>query len=198
MLSVDPLGAVGDGQAEAFGAEMLARVPENLRERARTLDEKDTAGEATPEETQEAFSLFWGSYFADPAAAPPMPHIEFSKPASQGLWADLMARLPELESLATGDQDPGRRARRRTEPDATSALASTPPSGSRRLVPHRARSRALPVARVAWLPARCHGSAGHRQRNDLVVQLGAALKRVDGRGGGYDFARIVQRMKASH
>ena len=98
VLSVDPLGAVGDGQAEAFGAEMLARVPENVRERARTLDEKDTAGEATPEETQEAFSLFWGSYFADPAAAPPMPHIEFSKPASQGLWADLMARLPELES----------------------------------------------------------------------------------------------------
>ena len=47
MLSVDPLGAVGDGQVEAFGAEMLARVPECLRERARTLDEKDTAGEAT-------------------------------------------------------------------------------------------------------------------------------------------------------
>ncbi|MFL6151736.1 MAG: alpha/beta fold hydrolase [Ornithinibacter sp.] len=98
VLSVDPLGAVGDGQAEAFGAEMLARVPEALRERARALDEKDTAGEATPAETHEAFSLVWGSYFADPAAAPPMPHIQFSKPASQGLWADLMARLPELES----------------------------------------------------------------------------------------------------
>ena len=98
VLSVDPLGAVGDGQAEAFGAEMLARVPENLRERARTLDEKDTAGRATPEETREAFSLFWGSYFADPAAAPPMPRIEFSTPASQGLWADLMVRLPELGS----------------------------------------------------------------------------------------------------
>ena len=84
VLSVDPLGAVGDGQAEAFGAEMLARVPENLRERARTLDEKDTAGEATPEETHEAFSLFWGSYFADPAAAPPMPHIEFSSRRAKG------------------------------------------------------------------------------------------------------------------
>lgn len=98
VLSVDPLGAVGDGQAEAFGAEMLARVPEASRERARILDEKDTAGEATTEEAHEAFSLFWPSYFADPAAAPPMPHIEFSKPASQGLWADLTARLPELES----------------------------------------------------------------------------------------------------
>ena len=62
------------------------------------LDAKDTAGEATPEEGLEAFSLFWPSYFADPAAAPPMPRVEFSQPANQGLWADLQARLPELES----------------------------------------------------------------------------------------------------
>jgi pimeloyl-ACP methyl ester carboxylesterase len=98
VLSVDPLGAVGDGGMEAFGAEMLARVPETERERARLLDEKDTAGTATPEEQREAFSLFWASYFADPPAAPPMPRVEFSQPANQGLWADLMARLPELES----------------------------------------------------------------------------------------------------
>jgi len=98
VLSVDPLGAVGDGGAEAFGAEMLARVPEASRERARVLDEKDTAGESTPEEDLEAFSLFWGSYFADPAAAPSMPHVAFSQPANQGLWADLKARLPELDS----------------------------------------------------------------------------------------------------
>jgi pimeloyl-ACP methyl ester carboxylesterase len=98
LLSVDPLGAVGDGGMEAFGAEMLARVPEAARERARVLDDKDTAGEATPEEELEAFSLFWPSYFADPRAAPPMPHMEFSQPASQGLWADLTACLPGLES----------------------------------------------------------------------------------------------------
>lgn len=98
VLSVDPLGAVGDGGGEAFGAEMLARVPEASRDRARALDERDTAGESTPEEAREALSLFWGSYFADPPAAPPMPYVEFSQPANQGLWADLMGRLPELES----------------------------------------------------------------------------------------------------
>jgi pimeloyl-ACP methyl ester carboxylesterase len=97
VLSVDPLGAVGDGGSEAFGAEMRARVPEAHRERATMLDEKDTAGEATPEENLEAFSLFWPSYFADPAAAPPMPNVRFSQAANQGLWADLQARLPELE-----------------------------------------------------------------------------------------------------
>ena len=98
VLSVDPLGAVGDGGYEAFGAEMFARVPEADRERAQALDAKDMAGEATPEESLEAFSLLWPAYFADPAAAPPMPRVEFSQPANQGLFADLQARLPELES----------------------------------------------------------------------------------------------------
>ncbi|MEO6586288.1 MAG: hypothetical protein ABIN90_08310 [Knoellia sp.] len=71
VLSVDPLGAVGDGGAEAFGAEMLARVPEASRERAHALDGRDTVGESTQEEAHEAMSLFWGSYFADPPSAPP-------------------------------------------------------------------------------------------------------------------------------
>jgi pimeloyl-ACP methyl ester carboxylesterase len=98
VLAVDPLGAVGDGGAAAFGAEMLARVPEADRDRARTLDEKDTAGESTPEESFEALSLFWPSYFADPPSAPPVPHVKFSQAAGAGLWADLTTRLPELES----------------------------------------------------------------------------------------------------
>ena len=98
VLSVDPLGAVGDGGAEAFGAEMLARVPEADRGRAGELDEKDTAGTLTPEEDVEALSLFWPSYFADPAAAPAMPPVKLSQPANQGLFADLLARLPELEA----------------------------------------------------------------------------------------------------
>ncbi len=98
VLSVDPLGAVGDGGAEAFGAEMLARVPEGVRERARVLDEKDTAGESTLEEEIEALSLFWPSYYADPLKAPPMPHVRLSQPANRALWADLTSRLPQLEA----------------------------------------------------------------------------------------------------
>ena len=97
VLSVDPLGAVGDGGLEVFAAEMTARVREEDRARATELDEKDDAGEATPEEKREAFSLFWPSYFADPASAPSAPALEFSGPASQGLWEDLSGRLPALE-----------------------------------------------------------------------------------------------------
>lgn len=96
LLAVDPLGAVGDGGMESFGAEMLARVPEAVRERVSTLDQKDTAGTATPEEQLELFSLAWPSYFADPQTAPPMPHVQFSQPANQGLFDDLRVSLPEL------------------------------------------------------------------------------------------------------
>lgn len=106
VLSVDPLGAVGDGGAEAFGAEMLARVIDADRERARLLEEKDMAGELTPAEALEAFSLFWPSYFADPAAAPAMPPLRLSQPANQRLWNDLQARLPELESTLASIEVP--------------------------------------------------------------------------------------------
>jgi pimeloyl-ACP methyl ester carboxylesterase len=66
----------------------------------------DTAGEATPEESLEAMSLFWSSYYADPSAAPPMPHVELSQAAQQGLWPDLTQRLPELESSLPSIQVP--------------------------------------------------------------------------------------------
>ncbi len=98
VLAVDPLGAVGDGGMAVFAAEMTARVRDEDRARATELDQKDDAGEATPEEHREAFSLFWPSYFADPASAPVAPHLEFSGPAGQGLWEDLRARLPALEA----------------------------------------------------------------------------------------------------
>lgn len=98
VLSVDPLGAVGDGGLEVFAGEMTARVREEDRARATELDEKDDAGKATPEEKREAISLFWPSYFADPTSAPAVPALEFSGPAGQGLWEDLSARMPELEN----------------------------------------------------------------------------------------------------
>jgi pimeloyl-ACP methyl ester carboxylesterase len=98
VLSVDPLGAVGDGGAEAFGSEMLARVPDASRERARELEEKDAAGEATLAEVHEAFSLYWRSYFADPSSAPPMPEMRFAPEVSRALWLDLLNRLPALEA----------------------------------------------------------------------------------------------------
>ena len=169
VLSVDPLGAVGDGGAERFGAEMLARVPEALRDRALALDEKDTAGEATPEEAHEAFSLFWPSYFAQPAEAPLMPHVEFSQPANRGLWADLKARLPDLESSLPSITVPVGVLVGELSPMPPSAGVASVRPHPRRLVAHRARSRPLRLARGTGLPPRCDGSTRRRSVTDPAV-----------------------------
>ncbi len=103
VLAVDPLGAVGDGGAAAFGAEMRRRVrtPEALA-RIDEIEAREEAGTATTEESLEGLSLFWPSYFPEPTSAPPMPPVDLSLPAHLGLWGDLVARLPDLESALPG------------------------------------------------------------------------------------------------
>jgi len=98
VLSVDPLGAVGDGGAAEFGAEMQARVPEDTRARTEALLEKGESAELTPEESREFLKLFWPSYFAEPASAPPPPELTVAAPAYEGLWGDLAERMPALEA----------------------------------------------------------------------------------------------------
>jgi pimeloyl-ACP methyl ester carboxylesterase len=103
VLAVDPLGAVGDGGNADFEAEMAARTPEADRDRAAELDRRAQEGDASEELALESLRLFWPAYFADPATAPPMdPGMRISIPAYSGLFTDLVARLPELETLLPG------------------------------------------------------------------------------------------------
>jgi pimeloyl-ACP methyl ester carboxylesterase len=96
VLSVDPLGAVGDGGMAAFDAEMFARTPEADRQRAKDLDEQSMRGEGTEADSLEMMRLVWSSYFADPANVPPMPPFRFCLPAS-ALFGEVEAQLPALE-----------------------------------------------------------------------------------------------------
>jgi pimeloyl-ACP methyl ester carboxylesterase len=98
VLSIDPLGAVGDGGAAAFGAEMIRRVPQGLRARAQELDDMDTDGTATEAEVREMLDIVWPSYFAAPAAATPRPPLAVSTAAHLGLWDDLVEQLATLEA----------------------------------------------------------------------------------------------------
>jgi pimeloyl-ACP methyl ester carboxylesterase len=101
VLAIDPLGAVGDGAAAAFEAEMLARMPEQDRLLAQQLDERAIGGEGSEADALKGLQLVWPSYFADPSNAPPMPTMRMSLAAYAGLWEDLNAVLPDLErSLA--------------------------------------------------------------------------------------------------
>jgi pimeloyl-ACP methyl ester carboxylesterase len=99
VLAVDPLGAVGDGGNAEFEAEMERRTPEGDRERAAELDRLAQEGEASEELALESFRLFWPAYFARASHVDPMPEpMRLSIPAYSGLFGDLLARLPELES----------------------------------------------------------------------------------------------------
>lgn len=98
VLAVDPLGAVGDGGAKDFNAEMLARMPEALRARVAELEAREEAGEGTEAEALESLTLVWPSYFARPERVMDQPPVTFSLPANAQLWADLQVRLPELEA----------------------------------------------------------------------------------------------------
>lgn len=98
VLAVDPLGGVGDGGAAAFAAELVARVPDDLRGRAEQIDALDARGEATLDEQHEMLRIVWPSYFATPRLAPPCPQVRIGQEASNGLWADLVERLPGLDA----------------------------------------------------------------------------------------------------
>jgi pimeloyl-ACP methyl ester carboxylesterase len=105
VLAIDPLGAVGDGGMAAFEAEMLARTPEQDRERAEALDKRAMQGEGTEADAVEALRLLWPAYFADPSTAPPLPPVRLSL-AATALMDDVVAALPGLEKSLPDIQVP--------------------------------------------------------------------------------------------
>jgi pimeloyl-ACP methyl ester carboxylesterase len=98
VLSVDPLGAVGDGRWPEFDQEILRRTPEHVRARARELDELITAGGADDELALEQMRLVWSAYFADPERAPPMPELRMASKRSAEMGQSILAELPALEA----------------------------------------------------------------------------------------------------
>jgi len=98
VLAVDPLGAVGDGGSAEFGTELVARLADASRPRFEELAARESAVGLSVEEEIEQLGLLWPSYFAEPSTAPAIPPFGMSQPAGQGLWADLSALLPKLET----------------------------------------------------------------------------------------------------
>jgi pimeloyl-ACP methyl ester carboxylesterase len=98
VLAVDPLGAIGDGRWPEFDEEMFRRTPEEVRDRARELDELATAGEADDELALEGFRLVWPAYFADPEHAPPMPELRIASARSAEMVPSILSELPALEA----------------------------------------------------------------------------------------------------
>lgn len=94
---VDPLGGVGDGGMQEFDAEMYRRTPPEDSARVRELDEREEAGLATEQETEESLRLMWPAYFPNRESAPAYQHIEMSNEAFAQTFESLQAELPRLE-----------------------------------------------------------------------------------------------------
>jgi pimeloyl-ACP methyl ester carboxylesterase len=98
VLSVDPLGAVGDGRWPEFDEEIFRRTPESVRARARELDELATKGDIDDALALEGMRLVWPAYFADPKAAPPMPELRMASERSAQMFQSINEELPKLEA----------------------------------------------------------------------------------------------------
>jgi pimeloyl-ACP methyl ester carboxylesterase len=106
VLSVDPLGSVGDGRWPEFDEEMYRRTPAEGRERARELDELLAEGGGDDELALEQMRLVWPAYFADPEQAPPMPELRMASERSAQMGASILAELPALEAGLPGIRVP--------------------------------------------------------------------------------------------
>jgi len=106
VLSVDPLGSVGDGRWPEFDEEIFRRTPEPVRERAREIDERSMAGEVSDELALEGMRLVWPAYFADPEHAPPMPELRIASERSAAMVPSIFQALPALEAGLTGIRVP--------------------------------------------------------------------------------------------
>lgn len=96
VLSVDPLGMVGDGGEAAFEAELFARTPEDVRARAKELDERAMRGEGTAEDILASMAMIWPAYFAEWDAAPPPPVFRANATCYSETFDSLHEHLPRL------------------------------------------------------------------------------------------------------
>lgn len=126
VLAIDPLGAVGDMGLPAFGAELRRRARPQDAERLDELEALEDAGQASSADHLEALRRLWPGYFADPAAAPPMPAgLDVNPAANEELFASLTHERPALEAaLGTVVVSVGAVAGQRS-PMATAAASDT-------------------------------------------------------------------------
>jgi pimeloyl-ACP methyl ester carboxylesterase len=94
---VDPLGGVGDGGAEAFGAELTRRMALENKPRFDELNEREKSGETLSDsERQDVLAMVWPGYFARPDQAPDMPHTRVGVQGHYATWSSIRAALPSL------------------------------------------------------------------------------------------------------
>jgi pimeloyl-ACP methyl ester carboxylesterase len=91
FVAVDPLGGVGDGGMTEFVGTLSAQLSAEDRLRHEELDHLESP---TAAQREEAFSMVWPYYFANPSAAPPFPEFSFDM-ESDRTWQSIEQHFAE-------------------------------------------------------------------------------------------------------
>jgi pimeloyl-ACP methyl ester carboxylesterase len=97
FVSIDPLGAVGDGGMAEFVTTLSSQVPVANRERFAELEALDTL---TEDERREHLRMLWPFYFGDPGHAPPFPEFSFDMQSGE-TWSSIKQHF-EAGTLESG------------------------------------------------------------------------------------------------
>ena len=73
LIIVDPLGAVGDGGVGEMGAELASRLSPSALVQLEAVNARLATPAARDADALASLRLLWPGYFAEPAAAPPLP-----------------------------------------------------------------------------------------------------------------------------
>jgi pimeloyl-ACP methyl ester carboxylesterase len=73
LVIVDPLGAVGDGGVGEMGAELASRLSPSALVQLEAVNARLATPAARDADALASLRLLWPGYFAEPAAAPPLP-----------------------------------------------------------------------------------------------------------------------------
>jgi pimeloyl-ACP methyl ester carboxylesterase len=93
LIVVDPLGGLPDGGEKELEENLTKRLAPEVAERVNALDAELLAGRGGEAEMTEMMRLVWPFYFADPAAAPPMPPLRSSASVYAGTWESIRSHF---------------------------------------------------------------------------------------------------------
>ena len=93
LIVIDPLGAVPDGGEKELEENLTKRLTPEAAERVSALDAELLAGRGGEAEVTEMMQLVWPFYFADPAAAPPMPPFRSSVSVYTETWESIRSHF---------------------------------------------------------------------------------------------------------
>ena len=94
LVVVDPLGAVGDGGAAEMGEALAARLTSASLIQLEAVNARLATPAAKDADALASLRLLWPAYFAEPAAAPPLPDgMRISLACYEGTFGSIVGHL---------------------------------------------------------------------------------------------------------